>query len=243
MNGERTARSAWPRRVTVALLIPALLVSGCATTRPTSPTATQDQKRLEQLSDAYNETLAEGCLVGAGLGAGIGAAANSRDRALGALIGAGIGTIVGCAAGSYMGNLQNTYATEEDRLDAVVADLQRDNQALSNMIPVARNVVADNRVRIDELNAAVAKGRLSRAQAAEQLDDLDATRDQLQSTLNNARKRLGDQRQAVAQNSSNADPQRVAAANAEIRRKEQQIAALEAELGELTKLRSISRVG
>lgn len=243
MNGVLTSRSAWPRQVTVALLIPALLVSGCATTRPTSPTATQDQKRLEQLSEAYNETLAEGCLVGAGLGAGIGAAANSRDRALGALIGAGIGTIVGCAAGSYMGNLQNSYATEEDRLDAVVADLQRDNQALSNMIPVARNVVADNRARIDELNAAVAKGRMSRAQAAEQLDDLDATRGQLQSTLTSARKRLADQRQAVAQNSSNADPQRVAVANAEIRKKEQQIAALEAELGELTKLRSVSRVG
>jgi hypothetical protein len=225
------------------MLIPALLFSGCATMRPPAATATQDQNRLEQLSEAYNQTLAEGCIVGAGMGAGIGALANSNDRGLGALIGAGVGTLVGCAAGGYMGNLQNSYATQEDRLNAVILDLKRDNQALANMIPVAQSIVADNQRRIKELNDAVANGRSSRTNAAEQMQAIDASRSQLEGALSNAKKRLVDQKQAVAQNSHQVPASQVATANAEIIQKQKQIAALELELNELTKMRSISHVG
>lgn len=240
---ERRSCPRWKRCFTGFVLIPAVFASGCATMRQPSPAATQDERRLAQLSEAYNETFMEGCLVGAGLGAGIGALASSKNRGMGALIGAGVGTLIGCAAGSYLGSLQNNYATEEDRLDAVIADLAKDNQALSNMIPVAKRVVAENRAKIDQLNRAVASGRMTQAQAAGELEDIDAARSQLQSTLTNAKKRLSDQKKAVALNSRNSDPRQVAAANAELEKKHQQVATLESELDTLTRLRSISRVG
>jgi len=231
------------RSVICGMLMPVLLISGCATMRRPTTSASQNQKRLEQLSSAYNETLAEGCLVGAGMGAGIGALANSKDRGLGALIGAGVGTLFGCVAGSYMGNLQNNYATEEDRLNAVIMELKRDNQALANMIPVTQNIVEENQRRINELNVAIASGRVSRTKAAEQLEDIDASRSQLQGILSKAKKKLVDQKQAVAQNSHQVQPSQVAIANAEIQKKEKQIAALESEWDELTRIRSVSPIG
>lgn len=230
-------------RAMAALLIPAMLISGCATTRQPTANATQDERRLAQLSEAYNETLVEGCLIGAAAGAGIGAAAYSRDRGQGALIGGLAGALLGCLAGNYMANLQNGYATDEDRLDKVIADLSQENQTLSAMIPIASRVVQDNQARIAELEKAVAAGRMTRVQAEAQLQDVDATRDQLQATVTKAKQRLNDQKHAVALAARNSHPQQVAIASSEIQRKEQQIVTLESELDTLTKLRSVSTVG
>ena len=205
--------------------------------------ATEDERRLAQLSEAYNETLVEGCLIGAAAGAGIGAAAYSRNRGQGALIGGLAGALLGCLAGNYLGNLQNGYATDEDRLDKVIADLSQENLTLQNMIPIAARVVQDNEARIAELDKAVTSGRITRAQAEEQLQDVDATREQLEKTLNKARSRLADQKQAVAMAARRSSPYQVQVATAEIEKKQQQISALQSELDTLTKLRSISSVG
>lgn len=230
-------------RGVAALLILALLVSGCATMRQPTANATADERRLAQLSAAYNETLAEGCIIGAAAGAGIGAAAYSRNRAQGALIGGLAGALLGCLAGNYLANLQNGYATDEDRLDKVISDLSQENKTLSDMIPIANRIVQDNQTRIAELNKAVAAGRMTRDQAAAQLQDVDATHDQLQATVDKARQRLNDQKQAVAWAARNSHPQQVAIASAEIQKKEQQISALQSELDTLTRLRSVSSVG
>ncbi|MBM4201369.1 MAG: glycine zipper 2TM domain-containing protein [Gammaproteobacteria bacterium] len=211
--------------------------------RQPTANATQDERRLAQLSEAYNETLAEGCIIGAAAGAGIGAAAYSRNRAQGALIGGLAGALLGCLAGNYMANLQNGYATDEDRLDKVIADLSQENQTLSAMIPIASRVVQDNQARIAELDKAVAAGRMTRIQAEAQLQDLDATRDQLQATVTKAKQRLDDQKRAVALSARNSHPQQVAIASSEIEKKERQIVTLESELDTLTKLRSVSSVG
>ncbi|QXP83111.1 glycine zipper 2TM domain-containing protein [Methylococcus sp. Mc7] len=230
------------RRLVAGALIPALLVSGCASTGGyRQPYASSSQARLAQLSEAYNQTLAEGCVTGAAVG-GLAGGLIGRDWK-GAVAGLLAGAALGCAAGSYMGNLQNNYAREEDRLNAVIIDIRRDNQSLAELIPVAQRVVEDNKARVAELNKAIASGRISRAQAASQLADLDASRSQLQATLGSAKKRLAEQHAAIAMNTHNANPQLANIAHEELARKEQQVQALESELNTLTQLRSVDRVG
>ncbi|MDF9392546.1 MULTISPECIES: glycine zipper 2TM domain-containing protein [Methylococcus] len=230
------------RHFIAGALISALLVSGCASTGGYRQTyGSSSQARLAQLSEAYNQTLAEGCVAGAALG-GLAGGLIGRDWK-GAVAGLLAGAALGCAAGNYMGNLQNNYAREEDRLNAVIIDIRRDNQSLAELIPVAQRVVEDNKARVAELNQAIAAGRISRAQAAGQLADLDVSRSQLQATLGSAKKRLAEQHAAVAMNTYNANPQLANIAREELARKEQQIQSLESELNTLTQLRSVDRVG
>jgi outer membrane lipoprotein SlyB len=230
------------RRLIAGALIPALLLSGCASTGGYRQSyGSSSQARLAQLSAAYNQTLAEGCVTGAAVG-GLAGGLIGRDWK-GAVAGLLAGAALGCAAGSYVGNLQNSYAREEDRLNAVIIDIRRDNQSLAELIPVAQRVVEDNKARVAELNKAIASGRISRAQAASQLADLDASRSQLQATLGSAKKRLAEQQAAIAMNTRNADPQLANIAHEELARKEQQVQALESELNTLTQLRSVDRVG
>ncbi|MDD2767092.1 MAG: glycine zipper 2TM domain-containing protein [Methylococcus sp.] len=230
------------RELIALALVPALLVSGCASTGGYRQSyTTPNQARLAQLSESYNETLAEGCLAGAAVG-GLAGGLIGRDWK-GAVAGLLAGAALGCAAGSYVGNVQNGYAREEDRLSAVILDIRRDNQSLANLIPVARSVVEENKARVAELDKAIAAGRMTRVQAAGQLADLDASRSQLQSTLGSAKKRLAEQHAVIAMNTQNANPQLAGIAHEELARKEQQIQVLESELDTLTKLRSVERVG
>jgi predicted nucleic acid-binding Zn-ribbon protein len=85
-------------------------------------------------------TVGEGGLAGAGLGALIGGAAGGVQ---GAFAGAEVGRFGGAAAGGYVRQLQEQYATQEQVLDAVTADLRRTNARMDDSIRAMRAAVAE----------------------------------------------------------------------------------------------------
>ena len=85
------------------------------------------------IANDRTRTQTEGTLGGAGigavLGAALGAALGGRDGALkGAAIGAGVGAIAGLAYGTSVANKKEAYATEEEWLEACLAEVQTANQ-------------------------------------------------------------------------------------------------------------------
>jgi hypothetical protein len=216
-----------------------LLVQGCATV----PAGVQGEnaKKLEQLTDAYNETLAEGCITGTLVGAAVGAAAGGNWQ--GALIGAGSGLVAGCVAGNYVANIQKNYANQEARIQKVTADLKKENQNLTVMLPVAKQVVADDLNQIDSLTKAITSGKMTRADAAKQLKYMDSTTEDLQSTLTKAKGRLAESKMAIANNSNNVSPQELAIAKSELSKTESQVNQLGSELDKLVKARSLVQTG
>ena len=212
-----------------------LLVQGCAT----APTGVQGQnaQKLEELTDSYNTTLAEGCITGTLVGAGTGALAGGNWQ--GAVIGAGTGLVVGCLAGNYIASLQTNYANEEARIQKVTADLKKENQNLGAMLPVAKQVIADDLKQIEGLNKSIASGKITKDDVAKQLKYMDSTTEDLQSTLTKAKGRIAESKDAIAKNTKNVSPQQIAAANAEIQKSESQVNQLGTELDKLVKARAL----
>lgn len=234
-------------------LLVCLFVNGCAQMQmqpqpflpaqdgSSRPGMSSDEQLLAQQSQTYSQTQLEGCLVGAGLGAAGGCVFGKCDLTS-VLIGTAVGAVVGCAAGSYVANLQQTNATEEQRLNVVINDVRRDSQNLANLNTTAKRVIAADKAKLDQLKKSLAAGRISREQAKQELASVDANQRNLEQTLGSAKKKLADLKQA-ANTIQSRDPQQRAEAEQGIRQMEQQVASLESELQSLVERRQVTGIG
>ncbi len=179
--------------VAAALIAVGLLTGGCVTTggtvggvsMPTAPAwlsgagastqaastepsdLTPAERRMREQSRAFQRTVWEGALIGAGAGALWGVI--QRDDAKDVLKKALIGGAVGGLAGAYIAHKQKQYSSKEDQLDSMITDVRQSNQETKQLIASAREVIAEDKRRL----AAVEK-RYKGGQATE--SDLKATR-------------------------------------------------------------------
>ncbi|PWR01187.1 hypothetical protein DKT77_18705 [Meridianimarinicoccus roseus] len=130
-------------------------LSGCGDELVTYTPETPAERELRESREALQRTVGEGGLAGAGAGALIGAAAGGVQ---GAFSGAQIGRLGGAAAGGYVKQLQERYASEEQVLDAVVADLRTTNARMDDSIRAMRAALAERQTGTAE--AAVRDERL-----------------------------------------------------------------------------------
>jgi uncharacterized protein YcfJ len=89
------------------------------------------ERELRESRERLERTQGEGSLAGAGAGAILGAVTGGVQ---GAFSGAQIGRLGGAAAGGYVRQLQTTYASEEQVLDAVVSDLRTTNARMDDSL-------------------------------------------------------------------------------------------------------------
>lgn len=224
-------------------------LSACATARPTAPLSPEEQRMRQQASD-FNRTIAEGvvlgALAGAAGGAGIGAAANKQNRGQGALIGAAIGAAVGAlaggVAGKYYADKKERYANQEQRLDAIIADLQKQNTEMEALVSSTQKVVEADKQKIDQVNADLAANRISKAQAQQRLASVDDNVKFLGETIENLKKRRDEWQEVVDKARADSNTAKIKQLDAQINRLEQQIALMEGELDALTSRRA-SAVG
>ena len=237
------------RAVTAACAI-AFTLSACATARPTGPMTPEEQRMRQQASD-FNRTIAEGvvlgALAGAAGGAGIGAAAHSKDRGEGALIGAAIGAAVGAlaggVAGKYYADKKQRYANEEQRLDAIIGDLQRQNTEMEALVSSTQTVVAADKQKIDQVNADLAANKISKAQAEQRLASVDQNVKFLGQTIENLKKRRDEWQEVADKARADTSKQaKIKELDSQINRLEQQISLMQGELDALTSRRA-SAVG
>jgi hypothetical protein len=181
------------RTAAAALTAVALLTLGCVTTgtgvgglsMPATPSwlggsgagastdsaapsdLTPAERRMREQSKAFQRTVWEGALIGAGAGALWGVI--QRDDTKDVLKKALIGGAVGGLAGAYIAHKQKQYSSKEDQLNSMITDVRESNQQTKELISSTREVIAEDKRRL----AAVEK-RYKAGQATEV--ELKATR-------------------------------------------------------------------
>ena len=194
----------------------------------------------------YNKTVAQGVLVGAlagaAIGAGTGAAANSKNRGEGALIGMAIGAAIGAlgggAAGTYYAKKKQDYANKEQRLDAIIADLDRQNAELEQLVQSAQSVIEADTRKIDEISADLAANRISKKQAEQRLDAVDDNSEFLKQQIESLKEARDEWIDVAEKARADTNSPKIQKLDEQIGRLQQQIGALEGELDALTSRRA-----
>jgi hypothetical protein len=145
---------------------------------------------------------------------------------------AALAAIAGCGVGvgvnTYVQNRRQQYAYSEQRLEAMIQDVRRDNARVARLISTAREVTHADRRRINEVNRAYARKQMSLGQARRELGAVKDNRDHLRQTLSALKKKENDWvRISRIERRAGADTR---ALDAEIKRLRDQIATLEEEL-------------
>lgn len=190
------------RPSSIGALAFAVALSGCGpmmarpdSQQPSSPA----QQRMDQLSAAYRRTVLQGALIGAASGAAIGAvASNSKDRGRNALIGAGAGLIAGLIAGAIVGEQQKQYAGTESELNELIASSRQSNAILDQLVKDMEAVVVEDNARIADIESQLQQGQIDQAEAQRRLARVNQDRQQMQATIDTARKRKAELEQASA---------------------------------------------
>jgi len=224
--------------VAFSLLISAVLLSGCqSTTNGVDP-------RLAGSHSAqfFSQSGLQACGVGALTGVLACQLGNPSDQKRCMLAAAAVGCGVGMGANYYLDNQRAKYANAEDRLDAAIADVRKDNQELQSLAATARQVINDDRRKIQKIRQDIANKQLQRQQAQQQLAEIDANAAYLRKTLAEVKSREQEwEKVAAAERQSGGA--RLDLLNAEITRMQQQRSQLEAEIDQLYAQRSAIQLG
>lgn len=210
---------------------------------PAQPAATGGaDPRLTQSDEArfFSKSGWQACAGGAVAGALLCQVGNPSDKKNCMLKAAVVGCGVAMGANYYLDQRRAEYSNQEQRLNAMIADVQEDNRKLANLTQTARTVMAEDRAQIAQLQKDIAANRVQKAQAEQQLAEIDANARYLQKTLADLRAREKQWRKVAA--SEQANGARVDTLNAEINQMQRQIASLESELDLLFQQRSAIRV-
>lgn len=226
-----------------------LLLSACQTTGANDRPLTPAEQRMREQADTYNQTIFEGAAAGcaAGILAGIliGAAGGGKKNTMLAdgAIGCVAGAAIGGGVGAYVADKQEKYATKEEQLDAMIADVKGENQRLAGLVTATQQVIVADKARLDQIDKDLAAGKITMAQAKEKIAAVDDNKAYLDNTIAELRKRQTNYADAASQTARGAPKSKVRAMNEEINTLEKQIAQLEAERDSLARRRTVSRVG
>lgn len=152
-----------------------------------------------------------------------------------------VGCGVGMGANYYLDTQRSKYANAEQRLDATIADVRKDNQELQSLTRTAQEVIAEDRSKIEQIKRDLAAKRLRNEEARQQIASIDANAAFLKKTLADTRAKEQEWRKvAAAERGSGA---KVDSLEAEINAMQRQIASLEQEVDELYQQRSSIQLG
>jgi hypothetical protein len=191
------------RSVACLVLAAGLAMAGCQSTGGASDAnLTPAQRELRAQTARFNQTVAEGAIAGALVGGVIGALASNDNPLAGAAIGAGAGAAVGAGAGYFVASQNESYATEEARLNAEIRAAQREVRSYQQIVDATQRVVDQHKATISQLSQQYRQGEITADQYRRQTEDIqtdieqirlsiDANRDQTQAI----QARLGDLRQ------------------------------------------------
>lgn len=231
------------QRMTWSALALALTLSGCQTTGTTSANQAPVDPRLANSSSAkfFSKSGWQACAGGALVGALACQLGNPSEKTQ-CMIAAGlVGCGVGMGANYYLDNQRSQYANAEDRLDATIADVRKDNQELQMLSDTARTVIADDKRKIEQIKRDIASNKVQREQAQKQIAAIDANTAYLKKSLADVRTKQQEwTKVAAAERNSGA---RTDTLDAEIGKMQKQVAQLESEIDQLYRQRSSIQLG
>ena len=227
----------WFRRVSARgllclLLAAGVVAAGCQSSRGVSDAnLTPAQRQLRAETDRFNQTVAEGAVAGALLGGLIGALAADDNPLAGAAIGAGAGAVVGAGAGYFVASQNESYASEEARLNAEIQAAREEVASYQRIVSASQRVVDQHKATIAQLNSQYRQGQITADQYRRQTAGIQGDIDSIQAAIDNNR----EQTQAIQQRLAELRRQgrnaaSLAQAEAQLRTQRQQ---LETQLDEL----------
>jgi len=154
------------KTLTVAVMVSTMSLSGCAVgvgnvgasdVNSAAQGASQSEVELRERAAAMQRTVVEAIAIGGLAGAALNFTVGGRRGGNLGFAGAfTTGAVLGGAAGSYVAYLQDKYATREDQLERVRADLRANNAETEATLSVMRIVLANQTTELNRLRAAVA---------------------------------------------------------------------------------------
>lgn len=219
-----------------------LLLAGCASGDAPPPSEvtldrppTPAEKAMYERSFVFSRTIVEGTALGAGTGALIGAIACKGDpRCI--VVGILVGGALGGTAGHYYAVKKDRYRNEEQRLDAIIADIEEQNRTAEALVADTRAVMERDAGEAERLQAELAAGRLTRDAYDRQLAAIDLNRKVLQRNVANLTDRREEWREVAGRVRAESRGHSVQM-DREVQRMEREIALLNAELDAVTSRR------
>jgi len=131
---------------------------------PQDANLTPAEQRMRQQSRAFQKTVWEGALLGASAGAvwGVIRGDDTKDILKKALIGGAVGGL----AGTYVAHKQSQYASKEDQLDSMIADVRESNRQTEELIVSVREVIAEDKRRLASAQKRFQAGQITEAELA-----------------------------------------------------------------------------
>ena len=182
---------AYARKWYFVLLLILSLGSSCSPL-PDVPDQGQEltpvQRKLNEQVAAFNKTVWEGVLVGCIGGTVVGILISDDPASI--IDATSIGCAVGSMAGSYVADRQKNFSNREDALDSIIADLQQKNQRVNELIATMREVIAEDKRKIDDLNKKYQQGLVTEEQLFREFAIVKLDRNNIEQALKNANKQL-----------------------------------------------------
>ncbi|KXU35740.1 hypothetical protein AXE65_06070 [Ventosimonas gracilis] len=215
------------------------LLSGC---QSTADNGVDPRLSGSHSAQFFSKSGLQACGAGALAGALACQLGNPGDKTRCMLAAAAVGCGVGMGANYYLDHQRAQYANTEERLDAAIADVRKDNQQLQSLTATARQVINDDRQKIKKIKEDIAKNQVQREQAQQQLAQIDANTAYLKKTLAEVKSREQEW-QKIAAAEQQTSGTRIDLLNAEISRMQQQRSQLESEIDQLYTQRSAIQLG
>ena len=199
--------------------------------------------RLQESTEAsfFSRSGFEACVGGAFAGALLCQVSNASDKKDCMLKAAFVGCGVAMGANYYYDYRRAQYASQEQMLDAMIADVKEDNRKLQSLNNTAKAVLEENKKQLAKIKSDIANNKVETAEASRTLQEVDANADYLKSTLADLKKREKEWREVAAKETGGGA--QLDALNSEINRMQQQIAVLESDIDALYDQRSAIQLG
>lgn len=124
--------------------------------------ASPEEAALRAQAEKFDNTVWQGVVIGAAVGAiaGVAAGHDGESAAAGTIVGASIGAL----AGIYVANKQKQYASAEDRLNSMIADIDKSNAETAQLIADTQKVLDEDRQRLTQMQARYRQGQATEHQ-------------------------------------------------------------------------------
>jgi uncharacterized protein YcfJ len=198
------------------------------------------EQRLEEASSPFQKTVVEGAMIGAVIGGllGVLAGGDRNSAAKGAVVGAAIGGV----SGYYVAKKQKHYASEEARIDSMIADVKATNADLEAYIAAVKDYVAKSTAKAKILKEQMQEDKITRDELDAQFARIDKQRINMVASLESLKEKKDGYLHAVEEQKSVSGEKSVAELDGEIKALAKQIDTLEVHIAELDKVLEVKQV-
>lgn len=246
----KTSTSAWKKTLMMSVAAGSMLViSGCATTGSLllsgNDSGSAADPRLTQGSEAkfFSRSGYQACAAGAATGM-IGCALTNPSNKTQCMIVAGLGACgVAMGANFYLDQRRSEYANTSERLDAMSADIQEDTRNIIARTETAREVMEEDKSRIQRIQHEMEAQQLDQEAAKRELAGIDSNIEILRRELTNMRKKAQGYQEVAAAEQAEASSDEIARIEQNIEEMNQQVFALQQEVDDLYNMRSAITLG